>query len=40
MTWLTMAPQALALRVRVVRRPDAQPHADALDRALYRERLR
>ncbi|WP_175583171.1 LysR family transcriptional regulator [Nocardia cyriacigeorgica] len=38
--WLTMAPQAFALRVRVVRRADAQPHAEALDRVLYRERLR
>lgn len=56
-TWLDMAPQALALRVRVARRPDdrspgarsgadagsrteAESHAEALDRLLYRERLR
>ncbi|MEV0294108.1 LysR family transcriptional regulator [Nocardia sp. NPDC050710] len=39
-TWLRMAPQAIALRVRVVRRPGADTHADAVDRVLYRERLR
>ena len=38
--WLRMAPEAVALRVRVVRRPGADAHADALDRVLYRERLR
>lgn len=38
--WLTMAPQSLALRLRVVRRPNAAEHAAALDRVLYRERLR
>ncbi|MDO3645733.1 LysR family transcriptional regulator [Nocardia mangyaensis] len=38
--WLTLAPQSVALRVRVVRRADAQTQADALDRVLYRERLR
>lgn len=39
-TWLRMAPQAVALRVRVIRRSGAETHADALDRVLYRERLR
>lgn len=38
--WLTLAPQSIALRARVVRRADAGAHADALDRLLYRERLR
>lgn len=38
--WLTLAPQSVALRVRIIRRPDAGDHADALDRVLYRERLR
>ncbi|WP_174375386.1 LysR family transcriptional regulator [Nocardia higoensis] len=53
-TWLDLAPRALALRARVVRRRDdrsrpgagapspdaAESHAEALDRVLYRERLR
>jgi DNA-binding transcriptional LysR family regulator len=39
-TWLRIAPQAVALRVRVVHRPGADAHADAVDRVLYRERLR
>ncbi len=39
-TWLRIAPQAVALRVRVVYRPGADAHADAVDRVLYRERLR
>ncbi|GAA5107469.1 LysR family transcriptional regulator [Nocardia iowensis] len=39
-TWLRMAPQAIALRLRVIRRPGADVHADAVDRVLYRERLR
>ncbi|WP_280299861.1 LysR family transcriptional regulator [Nocardia neocaledoniensis] len=38
--WLTLAPQSVALRVRVVHRADAADHASALDRVLYRERLR
>lgn len=38
--WVRMAPQATALRVRVVRRAGAETHADALDQVLYRERLR
>ncbi|MFF2085996.1 LysR family transcriptional regulator [Nocardia sp. NPDC058176] len=38
--WLTLAPQSVALRVRVVRRADAAGQAEALDRVLYRERLR
>ncbi|WP_280236771.1 LysR family transcriptional regulator [Nocardia cyriacigeorgica] len=38
--WLNLAPQAFALRVRVVGRADARPQRDALDRVLYRERLR
>lgn len=38
--WLTLAPQSVALRVRIIRRPDAADHASALDRVLYRERLR
>ncbi|MGY0500994.1 LysR family transcriptional regulator [Nocardia sp. FBN12] len=38
--WLTLAPQSIAVRVRVIRRADAGTHADALDRVLYRERLR
>jgi len=39
-TWLDMAPQSLALRLRIAWRADARSHADALDRVLYRERLR
>ncbi|WP_067714053.1 LysR family transcriptional regulator [Nocardia yamanashiensis] len=39
-TWLRLAPQAIALRVRVVRRPGAEAHAEALEARLYRERLR
>lgn len=39
-TWLRMAPQAIALRLRVIRRVGADIHADAVDRVLYRERLR
>ncbi|PXX71546.1 DNA-binding transcriptional LysR family regulator [Nocardia tenerifensis] len=39
-TWLRMAPQAIALRLRVIRRPEAEAQADAVDRVLYRERLR
>ncbi|WP_378740668.1 LysR family transcriptional regulator [Nocardia brasiliensis] len=39
-TWLRMAPQAIALRLRVIRRAGADVHADAVDRVLYRERLR
>ncbi|MFE1592046.1 LysR family transcriptional regulator [Nocardia sp. NPDC058705] len=38
--WLTLAPQSIAVRVRVIRRPDAGTYADTVDRALYRERLR
>ncbi|TCJ99441.1 LysR family transcriptional regulator [Nocardia alba] len=38
--WLTLAPQSIAVRVRVIRRVDAGALADALDRVLYRERLR
>lgn len=38
--WVRMAPQATALRVRVVRRAGAEAPAEALDRVLYRERLR
>ncbi|MFC9474524.1 LysR family transcriptional regulator [Nocardia sp. NPDC056952] len=38
--WLTLAPQSIALRIRVIRRADAGAQADALDRVLYRERLR
>ncbi|MEV6136588.1 LysR family transcriptional regulator [Nocardia sp. NPDC051990] len=37
-TWLRMAPQAVALRVRVIRRPSADAAADAVDRVLYRDR--
>ncbi|ONM47967.1 LysR family transcriptional regulator [Nocardia donostiensis] len=40
LTWLRMAPDALALRVRVVHRPGAEAHADVVDRVLYRERQR
>ncbi|WP_024801200.1 LysR family transcriptional regulator [Nocardia sp. BMG51109] len=39
-TWIRLAPQALALRVRVVHRPGADAHADAVDGVLFRERLR
>ncbi|GAB2706309.1 LysR family transcriptional regulator [Nocardia thraciensis] len=39
-TWVRTAPQAIALRVRVIRRPNADSHAEAMDRMLYRERLR
>ncbi|MET7767379.1 LysR family transcriptional regulator [Nocardia sp. NPDC005366] len=39
-SWLRMAPQAIALRVRVVRKHGADALADAVDRVLYRERLR
>ncbi|MGO4612749.1 LysR family transcriptional regulator [Nocardia sp. 2YAB30] len=39
-TWLRIAPQAVALRVRVIHRPGADIHAHAVDRVLYRERLR
>ncbi|MRH88485.1 LysR family transcriptional regulator [Nocardia sp. SYP-A9097] len=39
-TWLRLAPQAIALRLRVIHRPGASAHADAVDRVLYRERLR
>ncbi|WP_040749376.1 LysR family transcriptional regulator [Nocardia transvalensis] len=38
--WVRIAPQAVALRVRVVHRPGAGAHADAVDRVLFRERLR
>ncbi|MFC6011098.1 LysR family transcriptional regulator [Nocardia lasii] len=38
--WLTLAPQSVALRVRVIRRSDAGAQAEVLDRVLYRERLR
>lgn len=38
--WLRLAPQAIALRVRVIRRSGAESHADALEARLYRERLR
>ncbi|MFC9999185.1 LysR family transcriptional regulator [Nocardia sp. NPDC127526] len=38
--WLRLAPQAIALRLRVIRRPEAAAHADVIDRVLYRERLR
>lgn len=38
--WLRMAPQTVALRCRVIHRPGAEDQADALDRVLYRERLR
>ncbi|MFC4126282.1 LysR family transcriptional regulator [Nocardia rhizosphaerae] len=38
--WLTLAPRSVALRVRVIRRKDAADRAAALDRVLYRERLR
>ncbi|MBF6136309.1 LysR family transcriptional regulator [Nocardia otitidiscaviarum] len=37
--WLRLAPQAVALRIRVVHRPEAAALADAVDRVLYRERL-
>ncbi|WP_216911789.1 LysR family transcriptional regulator [Nocardia noduli] len=39
-SWLRMAPRAIALRVRVVRGTGAQTSADAVDRVLYRERVR
>lgn len=39
-SWLRMAPQAVALRCRVIHRPGAEHQADAVDRVLYRERLR
>lgn len=38
--WVRLAPQAIALRLRVIRHPGATTHADALDRVLYRDRLR
>lgn len=38
--WLRVAPHAVALRCRVIHRPGAEDQADALDRVLYRERLR
>ncbi|MFE6858194.1 LysR family transcriptional regulator [Nocardia sp. NPDC057668] len=38
--WVRLAPQAIALRLRVIRRAEATAQASALDRALYRERLR
>ncbi|UFS97301.1 LysR family transcriptional regulator [Nocardia huaxiensis] len=38
--WLRPAPQALALRARVIRRAGAESYAEAVDRVLYRERLR
>ncbi|MBL1076796.1 LysR family transcriptional regulator [Nocardia sp. 2] len=38
--WLRLAPHALALRARVIRRPGAEPFAAAVDRVLYRERIR
>ncbi len=38
--WVRLAPQAIALRLRVIRRPEAAVHADVIDRVLYRERLR
>ncbi|MFC4375068.1 LysR family transcriptional regulator [Nocardia halotolerans] len=38
--WLTLAPQSVALRVRVIRRTTAAEQAAAVDRVLYRERLR
>lgn len=38
--WLRMAPQAVALRCRVIHRPGAEEQANALDSVLYRERLR
>ncbi|MFG1796226.1 LysR family transcriptional regulator [Nocardia sp. NPDC049149] len=38
-TWLGMAPQAVALRVRVVRRAGVDIDIDVVDRVLYRERL-
>ncbi|MGW5456295.1 LysR family transcriptional regulator [Nocardia sp. NPDC003979] len=38
--WLTLAPQSVALRVRVIRRTDTRGQAEVLDRVLYRERLR
>ncbi|WP_410870151.1 LysR family transcriptional regulator [Nocardia sp. A7] len=38
--WLTLAPQSIAVRVRVIRRADAGAQAEAVDRVLYRERLR
>ncbi|MEV4124290.1 LysR family transcriptional regulator [Nocardia sp. NPDC049707] len=39
-TWLRMAPDAVALRVRIIHRPGADAHTDAVDRVLHRERLR
>lgn len=40
--WLTLAPDAIALRVRVVRRPgaDVDRHVAAIDRVLFRERVK
>ncbi|WP_280398697.1 LysR family transcriptional regulator [Nocardia carnea] len=38
--WLRMAPQAVALRCRVIHRAGAEEQANALDGVLYRERLR
>ncbi|WP_280269951.1 LysR family transcriptional regulator [Nocardia wallacei] len=38
--WVRLAPQAIALRVRVVRRANADAPAAAMDGVLYRERLR
>ncbi|WP_306361688.1 LysR family transcriptional regulator [Nocardia sp. CC227C] len=37
--WRRLAPQAVALRVRVIHRAEAAALADAVDRVLYRERL-
>ncbi|MGW6331349.1 LysR family transcriptional regulator [Nocardia rhamnosiphila] len=39
-SWLRMAPQAVALRCRVIHRAGADDQANAVDRVLYRERLR
>lgn len=38
--WLRMAPQAVALRCRVIHRAGAEEQADALDSVLFRERVR
>ncbi|MGW4368591.1 LysR family transcriptional regulator [Nocardia takedensis] len=38
--WLRLAPQALALRVRVLRGPGADTAAAAVDRVLFKERVR
>ncbi|MFC3961108.1 LysR family transcriptional regulator [Nocardia jiangsuensis] len=38
--WLRLAPDAIALRVRVIHRPGAEDAAAALDAVLFRERLR